>query len=88
MTSTTKTNKWVEHIKDYASKNSMSYREAMRNEGCKSAYKMPMPELVRSPSPPPSPEPEPLSCSCEAETPILKKEKKIRKKREPKMIPT
>ena len=88
MTSTTKTNKWVEHIKDYASKNGMSYREAMRNDGCKTAYKMPMPELVRTPSPPPSPEPESSPEPLEAETPILKKEKKVRKKREPKMVPT
>jgi len=88
MTSTTKTNKWVEHIKDYASKNGMSYREAMRNDGCKSAYKMPVPELVRSPSPPPSPEPESSPEPLEAETPVLKKEKKVRRKREPKMVPT
>ena len=55
---TTKTNRWCLHIKDYASKNGMSYREAMRSEGCKSAYKSPVPEPERLPSPEPSPEPE------------------------------
>ena len=56
---TTKSNKWVSFIKDYASKNGMSYREAMRCEGCKAAYKTPEPEALpeRSPSPEPSPEP-------------------------------
>ena len=49
---TTKSNRWCLHIKDYAAKNNMSYREAMRDEGCKTAYKSP-PE--RAPSPP-SPE--------------------------------
>ena len=55
---TTKTNRWVQHIRDFASKNGMSYREAMRSEGCKSAYKSPVPEPERLPSPEPSPEPE------------------------------
>ena len=46
----------MEHIKKYASENGMSYRQAMRDDGCKTAYKSPEPE--RSPSPePPSPEP-------------------------------
>ena len=53
MTSTTKANRWCLHIKNFASKNGMSYRQAMRDEGCKTAYKSP-PE--RTPSPPPSPE--------------------------------
>jgi hypothetical protein len=57
MTSNVKSNKWVSFIKDYASKNGMSYREAMRSEGCKSAYKSPEPERSPSPVRPPSPEP-------------------------------
>ena len=52
-----KSNKWVSFIKDYASKNGMSYREAMRSEGCKTAYKSPEPERTPSPVRPPSPEP-------------------------------
>jgi hypothetical protein len=64
-----KSNKWVSFIKDYASKNGMSYREAMRSEGCKTAYKSPAPERTPSPVRPPSP------CSCEVET-----KKKGRKK--------
>ena len=50
---TTKSNRWCLHIKDYAAKNNLSYRQAMSDDGCKSAYKSP-PE--RTPSPPPSPE--------------------------------
>jgi hypothetical protein len=53
-----KSNKWVSHIKKYAAENGMSYREAMRNDGCKTAYKTPVPE--RSPSPVREPSPEPL----------------------------
>ncbi len=112
MTSDVKSNKWVSFIKDYASKNGMSYREAMRSEGCKAAYKSPEPERTPSPVRPPSPEP------VEVETkpkkgrkkiplpdlimpvPILVRSepyseplvptiiKKIRVKREPKMVPT
>ena len=66
-----KSNKWVSFIKDYASKNGMSYREAMRCEGCKSAYKSPEPERSPSPVRPPSP------CSCEVETKPKKGRKKI-----------
>ena len=55
---TTKANKWVSHIRDYSVKNGMSYRQAMRDEGCKSAYKSPEPERSPSPIRPPSPEPE------------------------------
>ena len=55
---TSKSNKWVDHIKKYASENGMSYREAMRAEGCKTAYKTPVPE--RSPSPVREPSPEPV----------------------------
>ena len=76
MTSTTKSNRWVAFIKDYASKNGMSYREAMRSDGCKSAYKSPEPERSPSPVRPPSPEPE-------AET----KPKKGRKKALPDLMP-
>jgi hypothetical protein len=54
MTSDVKSNKWVSHIKKYASENGISYREAMRDEGCKTAYKTPVePEPVRTPSPEP-----------------------------------
>lgn len=52
---TSKTNKWVDHIKKYASENGLSYREAMRNDGCKSAYKLPVDPKERSPSPPHAP---------------------------------
>lgn len=38
---TTKSNRWVSFIKDFASKNGMTYREAMRSEACKAAYKTP-----------------------------------------------
>jgi len=59
---TSKSNKWVEHIKKYASENGISYRQAMRDDGCKTAYKTPVeaersPSPVRSPSPEPTPEP-------------------------------
>jgi len=54
---TTKSNKWVSFIKDYASKNGMSYRDAMRCEDCKSAYKLPVDAKERSPSPPHAPRP-------------------------------
>ena len=53
---TSKSNKWVEHIKKYASDNGISYRQAMRDDGCKTAYKTPV-EAERSPSPEPTPEP-------------------------------
>jgi hypothetical protein len=58
MTSDVKSNKWVSHIKKYASENGISYREAMRDEGCKTAYKTPVVE--RSPSPVRTPSPEPV----------------------------
>ena len=109
----TKSNKWVEHIKKFASKNGMSYRQAMRDEGCKAAYKSPEPERSPSPVLPPSPEPvevetkkkgrkkaEPLP-DLIMPVPILVRSepetsvplvptiiKKIRVKREPKMVPT
>ena len=109
---TTKANRWCLHIKDYASKNSMSYREAMRSEACKSAYKSPEPERSPSPVRPPSPEPvvetkkkghkktDPLPelqlpisilfrSEPETSVPLIPTIiKKIRVKREPKMVPT
>ena len=111
---TTKANRWVSHIRDFAAKSGMSYRQAMRSEACKSAYKAP-PEPERSPSPvrPPSPEPvevetkkkgrkkaEPLPdlimpvpilvrSELETSVPLIPTIiKKIRVKREPKMVPT
>ena len=57
---TSKSNKWVEHIKKFAADNGMSYRQAMRDDGCKTAYKSPV-EVERSPSPEPEPEPEIVS---------------------------
>ena len=55
---TTKANRWCLHIKDFAAKNNISYREAMRSEACKAAYKTPgsAPEDV-----PEVPEIEPLA---------------------------
>jgi len=32
-------NPWVSHIKDFASKHGVSYRDAMRSEECKASYK-------------------------------------------------
>ena len=52
-----KNNRWVSFIKIWAEKNKVSYREAMRSEACKSAYKVPEPERSPSPVRPPSPEP-------------------------------
>ena len=95
---TTKTNKWCVHIKDYAAKNSMSYRQAMRDEGCKTAYKSPepTPEVVsakKKPVPEPVPEPDPMPMPAlvrsEVETipliPVVVKKHRV--KRDPKMIP-
>ena len=97
---TTKANRWCLHIKDYASKNNLSYREAMRSEGCKTAYKSPepTPEVVsakkKKPVPEPVPEPDPMPMPAldwsEVETiplipVVIKKE---RKRREAKMVPT
>lgn len=33
------TNQWVMHVKDYAASNGMKYNVAMRNEGCRNAWK-------------------------------------------------
>lgn len=32
-------NKWIQHVKSYASKHNMSYNEALRSTACKKAYK-------------------------------------------------
>ena len=81
-------NKWVQHIKDFAAKTGMSYREAMRSEACKTAYKEPeklaplsLPEVIQE---------------TVMEIPKLERSeliqpkavKKIRVKRAPKLVPT
>ena len=84
-------NKWVMHIKDFAAKNGISYREAMRSEACKAAYKAP-------PEPAPPVEPvkmsKPVLVRSEPEAPsepeliqptVVKKE---RTKRVSKLVPT
>lgn len=32
-------NKWIAHVKAYASKHGMSYRDALKDPKCKSSYK-------------------------------------------------
>lgn len=32
-------NPWIQHVKMYASKHGMSYRDALRSPACKSSYK-------------------------------------------------
>lgn len=32
-------NKWIQFVKEYASKNGITYREALRDPKCKEAYK-------------------------------------------------
>ena len=32
-------NKWIQHVKEYASKHKMSYRDALRDYKCKEEYK-------------------------------------------------
>lgn len=32
-------NAWIMHVKDYAKKHGMSYRDALKHPGCKSSYK-------------------------------------------------
>ena len=34
-----KTNKWIKHVQDFAKKNKISYRDAMRDSKCKQSYK-------------------------------------------------
>jgi len=79
MTSDVKSNKWVSHIKKYASENGISYREAMRDEGCKTAYKTPVSLVERSPSPVRTPSPEPVETK--------KRSKKMLVKLEPLPVP-
>ena len=82
------TNKWVQHIKSWAAENGVSYREAMRSDACKAAYKTPVPE----PEPlrvelPEVLEP-PALVRSESEVPRIPLPKKVRAKREPKLVPT
>jgi len=32
-------NAWIAHVKSYAKKNKMSYKDALKNPACKSSYK-------------------------------------------------
>lgn len=32
-------NKWIAHIKSWAAKNNMNYRDALKSPACKKAYK-------------------------------------------------
>lgn len=32
-------NKWIQHVKDWAKKHNMSYRDALKHSGCKADYK-------------------------------------------------
>ena len=97
---TTKANRWCEHIRKFAKDNSLSYRDAMRSEGCKTAYKSPepTPEVVSAkkkpvPEPVPEPDPMPMPALVRSEPgpetipliPVVVK--KVRVKRDPKMIP-
>lgn len=34
-----KSNPWIAHVKSWAKQHSMSYRDALKHPGCKSAYK-------------------------------------------------
>ena len=91
---TTKANRWVEHIRNFSKDNGLSYREAMRSEACKAAYKTPgsAPEDV-----PEVPEIEPLAPEV-PELPMPKLErteliqpkavKKVRNKRRVVLVPT
>jgi hypothetical protein len=78
---TTKANKWVSHIRDYAEKNGMSYRQAMRDEGCKTAYKSPEPEPTPEPTPERSPERSPSPVRPPSPEPVETKPKKGRGKK-------
>jgi hypothetical protein len=84
-------NRWVEHIRKFANDNSISYREAMRSEACKAAYKTPSEPLAPL-SLPVEPEniPEPLEMpKLERSEPLQPKAvKKVRVKRTPKLVPT
>jgi hypothetical protein len=80
-------NKWCLHIKDFASKHGISYREAMRSEACKTAYKAP--EKLAPLAIPEVQEPVMEMPVLERSEPIQPKAvKKIRVKRAPKLVPT
>ena len=83
-------NRWVEHIRKFANDNSISYREAMRSEACKAAYKAPSEPLA--PLAPVEPEniPEPLEMpKLERSEPLQPKAvKKVRVKRRTVLVPT
>ena len=82
------TNKWVQHIKDFSAKNGVSYREAMRSEACKAAYKTPevTPEPLRVELP--DPLEVPVLSRSETEVPRIPLPKKVRVKRRPVLVPT
>ena len=85
-------NRWVEHIRKFAKDNSISYREAMRSEACKTAYKTPEP-LPPEPLAPlslPKPEiPEMEIPKLERSEPIQPKAvKKVRNKHRTVLVPT
>ena len=89
-----KANRWVSFIKDFASKNGMTYRDAMRSDACRAAYKSSgsAPEDV-----PEVPEIEPLKPEVpELAMPKLERTeliqpkavKKVRNKRRVVLVPT
>jgi len=83
-------NRWVEHIRKFSKDNSISYREAMRSEACKTAYKAP-PEPLAPLSLPKEPEviPEMEIPKLERSEPIQPKAvKKVRVKRRSVLVPT
>jgi hypothetical protein len=82
-------NKWVQHIKYFATKHGMSYREAMRSEACKTAYKAPETLALAPLALPEVQEPVMEMPVLERSEPIQPKAvKKIRVKRAPKLVPT
>ena len=92
---TTKANRWCLHIKDFAAKNGLSYREAMRSEACKTAYKTPEPLPPEPLAPLSLPKPEVIPektmeiPKLERSEPIQPKAvKKIRVKRRSVLVPT
>ena len=82
------TNKWVTFIKFWAAKNGVSYREAMRSEACKAAYKTPevTPEPLRVELP--DPLEVPVLSRSESEVPRIPLPKKVRAKRRSVLVPT
>ena len=80
-------NRWVEHIRKYAKDNSLSYRNAMRSEACKAAYKTP--EVTPEPRVElPDPLEVPVLSRSETEVPRIPLPKKVRVKRTAKLVPT